>query len=439
MVNKKYKEGLMKQEIIKMYLEDFLGTKEIANKIGTNKSLIYRILKKEGVAMGASRRKKLLFQKKKLIPYNKRFFTDKQTNDMVKLYKNDYLNPPEICKKFNVSPQLIVKILKEKGVHQKSGERKKLLHKIGKLKTNKGITKENYPKLASKFKKEFSDKQTEKIINLYNIKFLSSMEIGKFFNCSGRTILRILKEKRINTTLSNRRKNLFKNGKLTFYKRTNLHKENMSNMLSGRIVSGRTGKLISNKLKGRTWEEVYGDEKAKLMKEELSRVTIIRNLEDNPAKRPDVKKKIALANSGSYESKHGKEKAEEIKKKISKPLEKNPNWRGGISFEPYTPEFNKQFKLAIKQRDGFMCLKCGIREEDAKTLFKRGLTTHHIDYIKENTFKENCCALCLRCNSEVNKNRESWTKFFQSLLNKRYNYQYSESGEVVIEFLKEKI
>lgn len=39
---------------------------------------------------------------------------------------------------------------------------------------------------------------------------------------------------------------------------------------------------------------------------------------------------------------------------------------------------------------------------------------------------------CLRCNTEVNSNRESWIKFFQSLLSERYGYSYDENQNIVI-------
>ena len=104
----------------------------------------------------------------------------------------------------------------------------------------------------------------------------------------------------------------------------------------------------------------------------------------------------------------------------------------GQANKPYGLEFNKQFKLAIKQRDGFLCLKCGMREEDSRQLFKSPLHVHHIDYNKQLTIKENCCALCTRCNSEVNFNRSSWTNFFQSLLKERYGYTYDELGNILI-------
>lgn len=112
--------------------------------------------------------------------------------------------------------------------------------------------------------------------------------------------------------------------------------------------------------------------------------------------------------------------------------EKNSNWQGGISFEPYTPEFNVLFKEAIRTRDAFLCLKCGMREEDSRVLFKKRLHVHHINYEKKLTIPENCCALCQRCNIEVNQNRTHWTKFFQSLLSERYGYDYSENGSVIL-------
>jgi len=119
--------------------------------------------------------------------------------------------------------------------------------------------------------------------------------------------------------------------------------------------------------------------------------------------------------------------------------EKNWNWMDGKSFEPYSCEFNKAFKEAIRIRDGFLCLRCGMLEEDSKILFKRTLTCHHIDYDKQNTIPENCCALCYRCNLQVNSNRKSWTKFFQSMLAERYGYKYSEDGKVIIELKSEEI
>ena len=105
---------------------------------------------------------------------------------------------------------------------------------------------------------------------------------------------------------------------------------------------------------------------------------------------------------------------------------------GGKSFEPYTVDFNKKFKQFIKERDGG-CLLCNIAIEDLH-LLKRQAIIHHIDYNKLNTFPQNCCILCNSCNSRVNFNRESWKLFFQDLLKRRYDYEYTEDQKIILDF-----
>ncbi len=109
----------------------------------------------------------------------------------------------------------------------------------------------------------------------------------------------------------------------------------------------------------------------------------------------------------------------------------NHCWKGGISFEPYDKRFNNIFKRRIRKRDNYICLKCGKHQEKEK----KALAVHHIDYNKKLSIPQNCCAICNSCNSEVNYNRKHWTKFFQSLLSEKYNYQYS-NHEIVLEIKK---
>lgn len=111
--------------------------------------------------------------------------------------------------------------------------------------------------------------------------------------------------------------------------------------------------------------------------------------------------------------------------------EKNPNWKGGIAFEPYDKNFNKQFKKSIRDRDG-CCLLCSISIEDLN-LLKREIHIHHINYNKELTINENCCCLCNSCHSKTTSNRSHWAKFFQSILSERYGYKYTENGDIVME------
>ncbi len=146
----------------------------------------------------------------------------------------------------------------------------------------------------------------------------------------------------------------------------------------------------NNPLKGKTYEELYGIDIAQLKKRNLS------------------KKKKGIKNP----------KLSELNKlKIGN---KNPVWQGGLSFIPYTKEFNKKFKQLIRERDNYICLKCGKQQNQQK----KKLTIHHINYDKTITTLKNCCSLCTRCNSEVNFNRNHWQIFFQILLSGNYKYQY---------------
>lgn len=119
--------------------------------------------------------------------------------------------------------------------------------------------------------------------------------------------------------------------------------------------------------------------------------------------------------------------------------EKNYGWNNGSSFEPYGIEFNKQLKKFIKERDG-CCMLCKVGFEDLK-LLKRRIHIHHINYDKQCNFSQNLISLCNKCHTKTNVDREIWTKHFQSLLKERYDYQYSEKGEIVLELnnFKEKL
>jgi len=112
--------------------------------------------------------------------------------------------------------------------------------------------------------------------------------------------------------------------------------------------------------------------------------------------------------------------------------ENNPAWVDGKSFEPYDKSFNNKFKRTIRKRDNYICMKCGKHQEKEG----KSLCVHHVNYDKKLTVPQNCCTLCSTCNKEVNTNREHWTRFFQSLLAKKYDYQYSETGEIILEIKK---
>lgn len=92
--------------------------------------------------------------------------------------------------------------------------------------------------------------------------------------------------------------------------------------------------------------------------------------------------------------------------------ERHPNWKGGVSFELYPQEFNRELKLKIRERDNYGCQLCGMAEEESKRKWGQVLCVNHIDYNKQNCGETNLITLCRSCNSKANFNREYWQKVF---------------------------
>ena len=92
----------------------------------------------------------------------------------------------------------------------------------------------------------------------------------------------------------------------------------------------------------------------------------------------------------------------------------NPNWKGGISCEPYCFEWSsKEFKDFIKERDGYRCLNPYCFGNIHR------LSVHHIDYNKKNCDPNNLITLCVSCNSRANKDREWHTSWYRAIMYRR--------------------
>lgn len=117
-----------------------------------------------------------------------------------------------------------------------------------------------------------------------------------------------------------------------------------------------------------------------------------------------------------------------LKQSLALRGEKCHLWRGGLSFEPYSQDFNNIFKQAIRKRDNQTCMLCDISQEKNN----RALSIHHINYDKLLSIPQNCISLCDSCHPKTNQNRKHWETFFQNLLAEKYNYKYKDK-EVIIE------
>lgn len=111
-------------------------------------------------------------------------------------------------------------------------------------------------------------------------------------------------------------------------------------------------------------------------------------------------------------------RAEHIRQYIPRG-EKASGWRDGLSFIPYTKDFNKPLKEKIRNRDNHVCQLCGKTEKENL----KSLTVHHIDYIKEHSHDKNLISLCVGCNTKVNINREFWECYFKRYLHDKYGYK----------------
>jgi len=97
-------------------------------------------------------------------------------------------------------------------------------------------------------------------------------------------------------------------------------------------------------------------------------------------------------------------------KKGQNALEKNPNWKGGKSFEPYGLAFNKQLKEYIRKLYNYRCQEC-FRHQDE---LDYKLHVHHIDFDKKNNDPSNLIPLCRNCHIQTQFDRDEWIEYFQN-------------------------
>ncbi len=133
---------------------------------------------------------------------------------------------------------------------------------------------------------------------------------------------------------------------------------------------------------------------------------------------PEYKNKISVKHKVRLSNPEYRERVSLAMRRSAKRGDKASAWRGGLSFIPYTQEFNKQLKDIIRNRDNHKCQLCGMPEiENCKAL-----TVHHIDYDKKNSSQHNLISLCVSCNTKVNTNRAYWSMYFRKFLQSKQEY-----------------
>lgn len=95
----------------------------------------------------------------------------------------------------------------------------------------------------------------------------------------------------------------------------------------------------------------------------------------------------------------------------------HPNWKGGVSFEPYCILFNEEFKERSRAWFDYICVECGTPQNGERH------TVHHVNFNKMS-----CCddtqplfvLLCRSCHSKTNYNREYWEEYFTEMIDGYY-------------------
>ncbi len=138
----------------------------------------------------------------------------------------------------------------------------------------------------------------------------------------------------------------------------------------------------------------------------------------------EVRSKRSEATRGEKNPMYGKRFSQDSRKKMSENHadvsgEKNPRWEGGISFEPYCPKFNREFKERVRAFFEYSCVICGKTEGEEYGK----LSVHHVDYDKKVCCNERppmFAAVCRRHNAIANRDRERWQCIFHRIIDEIY-------------------
>ena len=158
--------------------------------------------------------------------------------------------------------------------------------------------------------------------------------------------------------------------------------------------------------------------------EELKKMSEAQNGEKNhyfgKHHSEETRRKMSEAQKGKHGYWTGKKHSPQTRKKMSESRkgEKSYYWKGGISFEPYCPLFNDEFKERVRAFFDYKCVECGTPQNGSK------LHVHHVNFNKKT-----CCddsiplfvPLCTPCHGRTQRNREDWRARFTDMINQYYS------------------
>lgn len=133
----------------------------------------------------------------------------------------------------------------------------------------------------------------------------------------------------------------------------------------------------------------------------------------------ETRRKISESLKGHLMSKETRRK-KSVVRKGKYCGEQNPFWKGGTSFEPYCPKFNREFKERVRAFFNYTCQNC----DHIWRANEKRLCVHHINYDKMvccNDIKPLFVPLCTSCHSKTQSNRDRWEEIFTNKITMEYN------------------
>ena len=173
--------------------------------------------------------------------------------------------------------------------------------------------------------------------------------------------------------------------------------------------SGMAGKVQSDDARRKMSESRKG--------KRLSPEIIAKVAASNTGKKRSIETRTRMSIARKGKTHKGTSPSKEVRAKLSEAFSgsRSPNWQGGISFEPYCPKFNQDLRRRVRAFFEHRCVCCG---KHATECFKN-LSVHHVAYDKQI-----CCngkpvcfaALCHRCHSRTNHDRERWESMLHRII-----------------------
>ena len=238
----------------------------------------------------------------------------------------------------------------------------------------------------------------------YLIKNYGKIKVkGMFFPIKQHSFSSILsKSKRLK--LKSNRSFLISGNKNPFYKKHH-------NSLTKKVLS-KKNKLRFKDLKNRFFGEkngMFGKKMTLLAKKK------IKEWWRSP-KNKKIIKKLKIRNSKRMKNKNfNPVYKDEVIRKLSNKLsgKNNPMYKHGEGRFPYPMNWNNNKKEQIRKRDN-CCMICKIPRRVHIKYYKRDLSIHHIDGIKENCTPENLICLCLYHHGKIQNIQDDLKDYFHS-------------------------